>query len=153
MNSGDRTAHLRGEAARALDAAMRGTRTTNSALGDACGVDEKRVRRWRSDDTADLDAAPPVTALLGCSWETFELAVEQLRRARVAVHGPSTTKSRAQLGYALVAAKAKTIAVISDAASDGVIEPREEPAIEDALAEEGARASEFVAALRKRGAR
>lgn len=153
MSANERTNRARRDAAQALDAALRTTRITNGALGALCGVDEKRVRRWRSDDAADLDAAPPITALVACDWALFEELVERVRAARVELHGPSTTKSKLQLALAVLGSDARVNSIVCEAASDGAIQPHEEPAILDALAESGARRTELVAAFAKRGAK
>lgn len=150
MSADDRTGLLRAEAARVLDAAMRATRTTNGCLGDACDVDEKRVRRWRSDDAADLEAAPPMTVLLGCSWEAFEHMVTSLRRVRVGLHGASTTKTPEQLLAAAIGAGGRVASVGGDVLADLVIEGVEEPAIIDALTESNVANTAVIDALKKR---
>lgn len=149
MNSGDRTGRDRREAARAFDAAMRESGTKNSALG----VDESRVRRWRSDDAADLEAAPPTSALIGCSWEMFEAWVARVRAARSEIHGASTVQSVEALMFGALVADSDVQRVFCGALADGSVDPPEVPAALDALARSDAKRAELAAALRKRGAR
>lgn len=124
MSADERTG-ARAEAARVFDAAMRESGTKNNELG----VDEKRVRRWRSDDDADLEAAPPTTALLHGSWELFEAWVARARAARTELHGaPTHLTPEAALADAAMADS--DVARESFAAlADGHLSPTECPTV------------------------
>jgi hypothetical protein len=97
MSGTERTARLRAEASRVFDASLRDAGTTNRAVAEASCVAETRVRRWRSDDSADLDAPPPTTALLACSQELFDAWVARAREARTVLHGAPPAASTREL--------------------------------------------------------
>lgn len=153
MSASERTDRLRGDAARVFDAALRETSTTNRVIGEASGVAETRVRRWRSDDDADLEAPPPTTALLGCSWELFEAWVARAREARTALHGASHALSVEALALRALAADGAFQQEIAAALSDGAIQPCEVPGLTDRLSASQQAREALVPALRRRGGR
>lgn len=153
MTASARTERLRREAARALDAALRETDVTNAALGALVSVDERRVRRWRSDDEADLEAAPPMTVLLGCSWETFEACFARLRAARIELHGAAVVESVENQPLRVLVADAAVQSEIAGALADQVVQGHEVPGLLDRFASSSAVREQAIGLLRKRLAR
>lgn len=83
-------------AARIFDAAIRACGYTNERVGGQVDLDERRVRRLRSDDIGDLDVVPTLAHLIDADHALGEKMLAEIRTARLALHGtpPAVTIER-----------------------------------------------------------
>ena len=122
------TRTLKVTAARCLDAAMRAVKLSNVELAVLVGCAESRVRRWRSDDDADLDAAPPLTVLLVAHPELATALLAEIHTAR-----GEDAQAAERTAIAYLRAESRVEAITLDALGDGIITAMEAPAILEEL--------------------
>lgn len=121
-------------AARCFDRAVRACGYTNATVGALLELDEKRVRRLRSDDDADLDVVPSVADVLMADHALGEAFVRELRAERRRIHGePSTVTVERQLAGVLVAASG-LMAAGASALADGAVSGPERAALDQQAA-------------------
>lgn len=112
-------------ASRAFDRAVRASGYTNAQVGAMLGIDERLVRRMRSDDPADLGAVPSAAALILADHELGERFLAELLIERRKVHGVPSAPITLNDAVTAVAESGASVAALSiDCARHGMPGPR-----------------------------
>jgi hypothetical protein len=117
-------------AARAFDRAIRACGYSNDAVASILLVSVTRVRKMRSDDDADLDVVPSAADIVLADHALGERFLQELRAERLALHGAPPAVTKEQKTHRAMGAAASFVATASQVVEDGVVEPHEEPALQ-----------------------
>lgn len=103
---------------------------SNASIGDACGVNESKVRAWR-----DPHAGKPMTLyrLLQLPDPVFRGLVERLQTARAELRADLGPESATVAAALAIASMGRALSDIGAAIADGAIDEREASALRSLL--------------------
>lgn len=142
-------AEAKAMASRAFDRAIRATGRTNERVSQSLGIDNKRIRKLRSDDSDDLDAIPSAADIIMADAELGERFLSELKSERLRVHGkpPAVTLEQQALEL-LDALSVVSQSITAPLRKTGVLRPMDCVPIESATHSLDSVLEKFKAMLR-----